>query len=101
MARKRRRRGNEAAFRQWLKELRPGYALSQEMTAARRRAGLSQRQLAERMGTKQAAIARLESGISSPRVGTLRRLAEVTGSRLVVRLDEVDDFRNDNVITSC
>jgi len=40
---------------------------------------------------KQEAIARLEAGVSWPRVTTLRRLAEVTGSRLVLRLDDVAD----------
>jgi ribosome-binding protein aMBF1 (putative translation factor) len=85
---KKRKRGNEAAFQQALKGLRPEYALAQEMIAARVRAGLSQAQLAERMGTRQTAIARLEAGRSSPSITTLRRLAQSTGSRLVVRLDE-------------
>jgi transcriptional regulator with XRE-family HTH domain len=39
------------------------------------------------MGTKQSAIARLEGGRSSPTIKTLRKLAEVTQSRLIVRLD--------------
>jgi transcriptional regulator with XRE-family HTH domain len=46
---------------------------------ARRRAGLTQRQLAERAGVPQPAIARIESGAVSPRVRTLLPLIEATG----------------------
>ncbi|HTJ29687.1 MAG TPA: helix-turn-helix transcriptional regulator [Acidobacteriaceae bacterium] len=62
------------------------WAMRREMKLARRRAGLSQREMAERMGTKHSVIARLEQGRSLPTIKTLRRIAQVTGSRLVVRL---------------
>jgi transcriptional regulator with XRE-family HTH domain len=39
------------------------------------------------MGTSQTVIGRLERGDRSPSVKTLRKMAEVTGSRLVIRLD--------------
>jgi transcriptional regulator with XRE-family HTH domain len=39
------------------------------------------------MGTKQAAVARLEGGRVRPSLATLRRYAQATGARLVVRLD--------------
>jgi len=51
------------------------------------RAGLTQQELARRMGTTQSTIARLERGGRLPNFRTLKRLAEVTESRLVVRLD--------------
>ena len=57
------------------------------MIAARVRSGLTQAQLAQRMGTTQSVIARLEGGQRSPSVRTLRRLADATGSRLVMRLE--------------
>ena len=41
---------------------------------ARARAGLSQRALAQRAGTAQSAIARIESGLTSPTWDTLQRL---------------------------
>jgi len=41
---------------------------------ARTRAGLSQRALAQRAGTAQSAIARIESGLTSPTWDTLQRL---------------------------
>jgi transcriptional regulator with XRE-family HTH domain len=52
----------------------------------RRRAGLSQGELASRAGTSQPAIARLERGLSSPNLATLDRLANVAGFRLRIEL---------------
>jgi DNA-binding XRE family transcriptional regulator len=60
------------------------FTLARELIAARVRAGLTQEQLAERMGTTQSVIARLESGRRMPGVRTLERLAVATGTRLVV-----------------
>ena len=74
-------------YREAYDELEPEYALVREVIGARVRAGLTQEQLAQRMGTTQSAIARLEGGRSSPSIKTLKKLAEATGSRLLVRLD--------------
>jgi transcriptional regulator with XRE-family HTH domain len=49
---------------------------------ARRRAGLSQRQLASKVGVPQSQIARIESGAVVPRVDTLDRLLEACGEGL-------------------
>ena len=49
---------------------------------ARRRAGLTQRGLAERAGVPQPAIARIERGAVSPRLDTIERLLAVTGATL-------------------
>jgi uncharacterized protein len=49
---------------------------------ARRRAGLSQRALAQRTGVPQPQIARIESGAVSPRLDTLGRLLSAAGSAL-------------------
>ncbi len=86
-ARRGRVRGNEVEFERLLEAMRPEGALRQEIVGARLRAGLSQAALAQRMGTGQSAIARLESGRASPSFATLRKLAEATGSRLSVRLE--------------
>jgi|SRR5439155_22246896 len=50
--------------------MKPGAALA----AARRRAGLSQRALAERAGVPQSTVARIENSTIDPRVATLQRL---------------------------
>ena len=62
------------------------FALARELIAARVRAGLTQTELARRMGTTQSAIARLESGAQMPSVKTLLRFAKATGSRPVLKL---------------
>ena len=46
---------------------------------ARTRAGLSQRALAERAGTAQSVVARVESGVTNPTAETLLRLVEAAG----------------------
>ncbi|MGH2991544.1 MAG: helix-turn-helix domain-containing protein [Solirubrobacterales bacterium] len=54
---------------------------------AREAAGLSQAELADRMGTTQSAVARLESPRSNPRVETLDRAVASTGQRVTVSLE--------------
>jgi ribosome-binding protein aMBF1 (putative translation factor) len=66
--------------------LAPEFEISAELIKARRRAGLSQAELAARMSTSQSTIARLESGQTLPSTKTLLRFAEATGSKVRVRL---------------
>jgi chemotaxis signal transduction protein/DNA-binding XRE family transcriptional regulator len=54
---------------------------------ARLRAGLTQRQLAERAGTSQAMVARLEGGRQSPSLPTLRRLLEACGTDIHLQVE--------------
>ena len=53
---------------------------------ARRRAGLGQRALAERAGTSQSVVARIESGRTDPSSATLLRLLDEAGVDLRCRL---------------
>jgi ribosome-binding protein aMBF1 (putative translation factor) len=66
--------------------LAPEFEIAAELVRARVRAGLSQAELAARMGTSQSAVARLESGQTLPSTKTLLRYAKATGSKLHVRL---------------
>ena len=68
-----------------------GSGLAQAVIAVRRQAGLTQQELAEKMGTTQPVIARLESGHAQPSMRTLERLAKATGSRLVVRFEMLEE----------
>ena len=58
--------------------------------AARQAAGLTQAQVAERMGTQAPAVARLESsmvsGKHSPKLATLRKYVEACGKKLELRV---------------
>jgi ribosome-binding protein aMBF1 (putative translation factor) len=66
--------------------LAPEFEISAELVRARVRAGLSQAELAARMGTSQSTIARLENGQTLPSTKTLLRFAEATRSKVQVRL---------------
>lgn len=58
---------------------------------ARRRAGLTQRELAEKAGTTQSSIARLESGRTSPSFEQVERLINLCGFSMTVSLATYDD----------
>jgi transcriptional regulator with XRE-family HTH domain len=53
-----------------------------ELAAQRRAAGLSQTEVAARMGTSQSAVARLECGGADVRASTLERYAAAVGSQI-------------------
>ena len=61
-----------------------------DLTAQRQSAGLSQTEVAARMGTSQSAVARLEAGEADLRVSTLERYAAAIGSQIrwQIGLDE-------------
>jgi transcriptional regulator with XRE-family HTH domain len=69
-------------------------ALSDELAERRRTLGLSQTQVAARMGTSQSAVARIENGASDVLLSTVDRYASALGRRLEWTLsdgsDEVD-----------
>jgi predicted transcriptional regulator len=75
---------NEPKYRKAYEALEEEFVLASAVIHARNRAGLTQQELAIRMGTIQPAVARLESGRTRPSIRTLERLAEATGSRLVI-----------------
>lgn len=64
--------------------------LLDELLKARHDAGLTQAQVAERMGTHPPAVARLEralaTGKHSPSLATLRKYAEACGKELVIHI---------------
>jgi ribosome-binding protein aMBF1 (putative translation factor) len=61
------------------------FALADSFIKARANSGLTQAQIAERMGTKQSYVARLESGRMLPSVRTLQKFAAATGTKLRVQ----------------
>lgn len=66
--------------------LRPRFEIVKHLILARRKAKLSQRELAARVGVTQAVIGRLESGEHSPRLETVVDVASALGMRLDVKL---------------
>jgi ribosome-binding protein aMBF1 (putative translation factor) len=61
--------------------------LAETVYRARESAGLTQTELARRMGTTQSAIAAIESGERTPAVDLLDRLARACGRRLTIKID--------------
>jgi len=80
----------DPAFQKEYDALEEEFLLFDELLNARKEAGLTQADVAERIGTKTSAIARLEAGGGSnkhsPTVATLRKYAEAVGCRLEIRL---------------
>ena len=70
--------------------LGPEYKLIAELLRARKKSGLTQAEVASRMGTTNTAVARLEAGGGSkrhsPSLTTLRRYAKAVGRQLHIRL---------------
>ncbi len=64
----------------------PEFALARTLIAARVKAGLTQEEVAERMGTTQSVIARLEAGKSLPSIKSVYRYAEATGTTPTIKL---------------
>jgi transcriptional regulator with XRE-family HTH domain len=61
-------------------------AIADQVATRRQQRGLSQRELAELVGTTQSAVARLERGGRPPRIDTLLRIADALECDLVVEL---------------
>jgi ribosome-binding protein aMBF1 (putative translation factor) len=64
--------------------------LIRELAEQRQAAGLSQTEVAARMGTSQSAVARLESGTADLRASTLERYAAAVGGQITWRLDNTE-----------
>lgn len=71
-------------FKSEYERLKPKYDLITQLINARLKAGLSQTDLAKKVGTKQSAIARLESGQANPTVSYLEKVAKAVNSNLYI-----------------
>ncbi|MDX8414444.1 MAG: helix-turn-helix transcriptional regulator [Mariprofundales bacterium] len=80
---------NECVRKEY-ESLSPEFHLLHDMLKARQDAGLSQADIAKRMGTKAPAITRLESALTSgkhsPSIATLKRYAEAVNRHLEIKL---------------
>lgn len=74
----------EPGFKEGYDALAAEFAVASVLIEARMRAGLSQAELAKKMGTSQSTIARLESGSAKPSLSTLERFAKATGMKMRV-----------------
>lgn len=89
---------SDSAVAEAVDELAPFEELSRRLISFRVKNNLSQSALAERCGTTQSAIARLESGEHEPRLETLTKVANALGAKLTVGL-EFSSRRNERLAT--
>ncbi|MBI3443306.1 helix-turn-helix transcriptional regulator [Candidatus Woesebacteria bacterium] len=68
-------------------KLEPEFAVITAILEARVKKHMTQERLAKKIGTKQSAIARIESGNANPSIGFLQKLAEALGKKLVIRFE--------------
>lgn len=70
--------------------LEPEFKLLHGLLKARQKAGLSQAEVAERMGTKAPAVTRLESSLSSgkhsPSIATIKKYADALDCHLEIKI---------------
>lgn len=80
-------------FRAAYQALEPAY----QVARLRMLRGLTQKELAERLGTQQSSIARLESGKAMPSLSFLARIAEALDGSLEVRIRGREELEQDGV----
>lgn len=68
-------------------ELEFEYSLYQAIINKRIKEGLTQKELAKRMGTKQTAISRFESGNYNPTLSFLKKLTKALGVKLELKIN--------------
>ena len=73
-------------FQREYKNLAGQYRLARLLIKARNEAGMTQQDVAKKMGTTQSAIARMESG-EMANLKKIEKFAEVTGHRIVYHLE--------------
>lgn len=69
-------------------KLGPEFAVIEMIIKKRIERGLSQKELARKIGTKQSAISRLESGTYNPSLSFLQKVGEALGVKLKISLAE-------------
>lgn len=84
-------------FRKEYEALEPEFIIKQAMIDARKREGLTQKELSLRSGIAQGDISKLENGNANPSVRTLQRLANAMGKRLKIEFVELDNKAKSSV----
>ena len=74
----------DKAVKKAYNDLAPQYALIEMIIRKRLKAGLSQETLAQKLGTKQSAIARFESGKTNPTLSFLTNITSALNGKLTI-----------------
>lgn len=76
----------DPAVKKMYDDLAPEFELAKAIIKKRLELGISQTELAKRMGTKQPAIARLESGTHNTSIAFLKKTAKALGADLSISI---------------
>lgn len=76
----------DPAFRQAFEDLEPEYQLVKAIIKQRKLKGMTQAELARKVGTRQSAIARLESGTYNPSLQLLKKVARALDVKIEISL---------------
>ena len=76
---------SDPKFKAEYEKLQPEFALIRAMIDSRIHSGLTQEDLAEKIGTKQSVISRLERGHGNPTVSFLKKMADAFSLRLEIK----------------
>lgn len=68
-------------------KLKPEYALIHQLIKRRQKQGMTQSDVAKKLGTKQASVSRMESGGYGTSLERYSRYADAVGSKLKITLD--------------
>ncbi|MBN1928040.1 MAG: helix-turn-helix transcriptional regulator [Chlorobiaceae bacterium] len=89
------KRTEDASFRVAYDALEDEFSALAALLEARTKAGLTQAEIASRMGVSQPVVARIESSLGSqahsPSLNTLRRYAQACGMKLVIQMVREED----------
>src|SRR3954469_12342476 len=88
---------NEADSGQEVRALAIGWSVIDHLAAARTAAGLTQAEVADRMGTTQAAVAKLETHRHDPRLSTLMRYVAALSEQAEPFLQTLDAYLDGSV----
>ena len=72
------------SYQQAYDELEFEFALIRAIIDARLKKGITQKELAKKMGTKQSSIARFESGRYNPTLAFVQKLANAVGTKIKI-----------------
>jgi len=81
------RRKNDTEFDKEIMRQEIAFPIAMQIIKLRDKAGLTQKQLAELVGTKQSAIARLENGESIPTIQTLYKISTALNQTMTVSFE--------------
>lgn len=73
-------------FKREYDALEPEFAIIRSIIRKRLQNGMSQKQLAQKMGTQQSALSRLESGTYNPSLAFLKKVSSALGGKLKISI---------------